>query len=132
MAIARYASNDVWEESTRQSVSLLTSNQTTILTRGVRDGISRVNAEVIHAALLPPDSVDAVSATMMVQGRYADSKRVIDRRLGIVDRIQDPLEVGDIHSLASWVANYIGHYRAAVTYAEHGFELRESKNVLRD
>ncbi|HMC37487.1 MAG TPA: AAA family ATPase, partial [Actinomycetota bacterium] len=67
--------------------------------------------------------LDAVSATMMVQGRYADSKRVIDRRLGIVDRIQDPLEVGDIHSLASWVANYIGHYRAAVTYAERGFEL---------
>ena len=66
--------------------------------------------------------LDAVSATMMVQGRYADSKRVIDRRLGIVDRIQDPLEVGDIHSLASWVANYIGHYRAAVTYAERGFE----------
>jgi class 3 adenylate cyclase/tetratricopeptide (TPR) repeat protein len=67
--------------------------------------------------------LDAVSATMMVQGRYVDSKRAIERRLEIVDRIQDPLEVGDIHALASWVANYIGLYRSAVTYAERGFEL---------
>ena len=46
----RYASRDRAEDSTRQSVSLFTSNQTTIFTRGVRVGISLVYADVIHAA----------------------------------------------------------------------------------
>jgi class 3 adenylate cyclase len=93
---------------------------------GAAQGLGEQAAEMalrINRHNLASGCLDAVSATMMTQGRYADSKRVIERRLGIVDRIQDPLEVGDIHSLASWVANYIGLYRDAVAHAERGFEL---------
>jgi tetratricopeptide (TPR) repeat protein len=63
----------------------------------------------------------------MSQGRYGDSREVIERRLALVDRIDDPLEIGDIYSVASWVSAYIGRYHDGVAYAHRGFELTRTQ-----
>jgi tetratricopeptide (TPR) repeat protein len=47
----------------------------------------------------------------------------VDRRLEIVDRIHDPLEVGDVYALASWIRACMGLYREGAEYAARGFEL---------
>ena len=72
---------------------------------------------------LASGALDGVSASLMRQGRYSDSKDIVDRRLSMLDRIHDPLEIGDIYSLAAWIRAYIGLYREGVDFAHRGFEL---------
>jgi class 3 adenylate cyclase/tetratricopeptide (TPR) repeat protein len=72
---------------------------------------------------LASGALDGVSSALMPQGRYGDCLDIIDRRLALVDRIRDPLEIGDIHSLAAWIRVYVGLYRDGVAYAQRGFEL---------
>jgi class 3 adenylate cyclase len=76
---------------------------------------------------LASGALDGVSSSMMPQGRYGDSLDVIDRRLGLVNRIDDPLEIGDVHALAAWIRVWIGLYREGVRHAQRGFELTQGQ-----
>jgi ATP/maltotriose-dependent transcriptional regulator MalT len=60
---------------------------------------------------------------MMVLGRYGVCREITGRRLALVGRIRDPLEVGDIHSVAAWVRVYTGLNHEGLALARRGFEL---------
>lgn len=51
---------------------------------------------------------------------------MIERRLQLLDRIEDPWETGDIHDMASWHALAIGNYVRAKEHADHAFDLIET------
>jgi hypothetical protein len=78
---------------------------------------------------LASGALDGVGATLMTQERFHDVKEVVDRRLELLDRIDDLLEVGDILSLASWVRFDLGMYDEAVEFATQGYE-RTADNTL--
>jgi class 3 adenylate cyclase/tetratricopeptide (TPR) repeat protein len=59
----------------------------------------------------------AASATI---ARYGTTLALQERRLELVDRIEDPWEVGDIYAMMSWFLGYMGDFPRANTYAEEG------------
>jgi class 3 adenylate cyclase/tetratricopeptide (TPR) repeat protein len=65
---------------------------------------------------------DAVQGILAVQGRVSEGKDVIDLRIDVADRVEDPLERGDIFAVAAWVRFDIGLYREAIPLATRGFE----------
>jgi class 3 adenylate cyclase/tetratricopeptide (TPR) repeat protein len=71
---------------------------------------------------LASGALDGVGSILMTQERYSDGKDVIARRLELLDRIDDPLEVGDIFSLAAWVRFDLGMYEEALGFAAQGYE----------
>jgi class 3 adenylate cyclase/tetratricopeptide (TPR) repeat protein len=71
---------------------------------------------------LASGALDGVSSVFMSQGRFADVMEVIGRRLELVDRIDDPLEIGDVFSLGAWVRFDIGLYEEGVELSAQGYE----------
>lgn len=52
------------------------------------------------------------------------------RRLGLVDSIQDPFELGDIYGTAAWWAVSSGRYREALEFADLGFARTEARSSM--
>jgi class 3 adenylate cyclase len=87
--------------------------------------IAREHGE--HAAAMAMDlgRFDLASAALdgaaaAFQGEYGTSLPLQERRLELVDRIEDPWEVGDIYAMMSWFLGYIGDYARAVAFADEG------------
>src|SRR5205823_3037083 len=54
--------------------------------------------------------------------RYGEAISVVDRRVAVVDEIRDPLEVGDVFCIASWLRCEAGRYGEAIAFAQQGYE----------
>src|SRR5207302_11502533 len=67
-------------------------------------------------------ALDGVGAILMTQERFTDVLDVVDRRLELLDRIDEPLAIGDLLSLEAWVRFDLGRYAEAVEFAVQGFE----------
>jgi hypothetical protein len=67
-------------------------------------------------------ALDGVDSVLMMQERFADAKAVSDRRQQLLDRINDPLEVGDVYALSAWVRFDLGLYAEAAESATEGRE----------
>jgi class 3 adenylate cyclase len=91
---------------------------------------SGVEAADIALAADRPDlasaALDGASSALVVIGEYGRGEPVIERRLQLLDRIDDPWETGDIHDMASWHALAIGNYARAKEHADHAFSLIET------
>jgi class 3 adenylate cyclase len=61
----------------------------------------------------------ACSATITV-GRYGGASPLMKRRLALVERLEDPWEVGDILAMEAWHRAMIGDLREAASAAEEG------------
>ncbi|HKR99342.1 MAG TPA: hypothetical protein VJU79_07490, partial [Candidatus Dormibacteraeota bacterium] len=68
-------------------------------------------------------ALDALSASYIGETRLAEEISVIDRRLALVDRLDDSREVADIHAMAAWARFDAGAYRVAFEHARRGYEL---------
>jgi class 3 adenylate cyclase/tetratricopeptide (TPR) repeat protein len=71
---------------------------------------------------LASGALDGVGAVLMTQERSAEAKEVVARRLELLDRIDDPLEIGDILAIAAWVRFDLGIYQEALEFAARGYE----------
>jgi len=65
-------------------------------------------------------AIDAVTSGSIVLGRYGGDVPMVERRKSIVDRISDPVEVGDVFAVSAWSAAMIGRYREAIADAADG------------
>lgn len=72
-------------------------------------------AQQIDDATLMSIALDALNTTF--PGRLGVTERIIDRRVQLADRIQDPTEIGDIFAMAAWNAACRGRFHDAVSYA---------------
>jgi class 3 adenylate cyclase len=88
-----------------------------------RDGLE---ASEIGMRLARPDlasaALDAAVTASGNSANYARMKEINSRRLTLVERLDDPFEVGDIYAMNAWCDAYIGDLSAARRYAEAGVE----------
>jgi class 3 adenylate cyclase/tetratricopeptide (TPR) repeat protein len=81
-------------------------------------------AAAIARSLARPDlqslALDGVGDFYISRGLYGAWRPVVAERLGLVDSLSDPFEVGDVYSSAAWCAYHAGRYREAERYAELG------------
>jgi class 3 adenylate cyclase/tetratricopeptide (TPR) repeat protein len=68
-------------------------------------------------------ALDALGACYTAQGIYGPLVDLSNRRLALVPKINDPLEVGDAYAVAAGTYLHIGDYRKSLTLAEEGFGL---------
>jgi hypothetical protein len=66
-------------------------------------------------------ALDGVSANHIPDSNYAEAWKATHRRLTLVDDIQDPEEIGDIHAMQCWVDFHRGHYRQVREFGDIGF-----------
>jgi hypothetical protein len=78
-------------------------------------------AERLDRPGLTSAALDAVWNAYMLQGLYGLAESVVLRRLELVDRLEDPAEVGDILSVAAWTEFEIGRYARCRELADQGF-----------
>jgi tetratricopeptide (TPR) repeat protein len=76
----------------------------------------------IGRADLASGGLDGVGSILMAQERFSDCMEVVERRLELLDRIDEPMEIGDILSIAAWLRFDMGMYEEAVEFAEKGYE----------
>jgi class 3 adenylate cyclase/tetratricopeptide (TPR) repeat protein len=91
----------------------------------VRAGLDA--AERAHAMGRPDlasAALDGASSAPVVVGRYGRAVPIIERRLALLDRVDDPVERGDVYAMAAWAWTAIGDYPRAIHYADLGAELR--------
>jgi class 3 adenylate cyclase/tetratricopeptide (TPR) repeat protein len=67
-------------------------------------------------------ALDGAGSYYLERGQYGPMMRLIERRLELAPRVEDPWELQDIFNMAAWTAFHIGRYREAVRYADEGFE----------
>jgi class 3 adenylate cyclase len=95
--------------------------------RGPLDDAIRAGEEAAEMArrLGRPDlesaALDGIDASYMVRGWYGRDWHILERRLGLVDQLADPLEVGDIFAMVSSTLLAVGDYRRAMAYADEGY-----------
>jgi class 3 adenylate cyclase/tetratricopeptide (TPR) repeat protein len=78
---------------------------------------------------LASGALDSVQGKLGLQWRYAEAVEVNDRRLELADRIEDPLEVGDIFAVSAWLRCDLGRYREAEELATAGYERVQDKTL---
>lgn len=99
-------------ESHRSEDAVTTANEALAMTERLDD------ADLISAAL------DALSACHMhPHGRYAEVKRITERRMELVPRLSDLSEVCDVYGMAAVSETLIGMYRHAVEHATRSAEI---------
>jgi class 3 adenylate cyclase/tetratricopeptide (TPR) repeat protein len=80
--------------------------------------------ELVSAAL------DGVGSYYIAQGLWGRMTAIVERRAELVSRVADPMELADLHSMASWVHGHVGRYRDALQAAEDGFASASSAPIL--
>jgi tetratricopeptide (TPR) repeat protein len=68
-------------------------------------------------------ALDAVATSYISRGNYGGVRAVMERRLDLASRLDDPWELGDIHASAAWAAIMAGRYREALELAGRGYDL---------
>ncbi len=74
-------------------------------------------------------ALDAASGTAMALGAYARTLDIESRRVELLDRLRDPLEIGDTFAMMSWVLVSLGRYEEAEGFADRGLALDRSPNT---
>jgi len=88
----------------------------------------RVGEEAAAMALrmgranLASAALDAVQGLLGMQGRFGQAKALNDQRVQLLDRIEDPLEVGDVYAVSAWVRFDIGLYEEAARFGTEGLD----------
>jgi tetratricopeptide (TPR) repeat protein len=88
----------------------------------------RSGLEAAEAALrldrpnLASGALDAAASAAISRGLYGRQLPIQERRLPLVARLSDPLEIGDTYSAIAWSFHEIGRYRDAVAVATEGLE----------
>ena len=67
-------------------------------------------------------ALDGAGSYYLERGHYGPMMAVIEERLELAPRVQDPWELQDIFNMAAWASFHLGRYREAVRYADEGFE----------
>ncbi|HXF71273.1 MAG TPA: adenylate/guanylate cyclase domain-containing protein [Actinomycetota bacterium] len=67
-------------------------------------------------------ALDGASSTLVSMGLYGPAQPIIERRLALADRIDDPWELGDIYAMASWGYCLLGRYAESERYGMRGAE----------
>ncbi len=65
-------------------------------------------------------ALDGASSTLVSMGLYGPAQPIIQRRLSLADRIDDPWELGDIYGMAAWESCMLGRYPDSERYGLHG------------
>jgi class 3 adenylate cyclase len=76
----------------------------------------------IDRADLASGALDSLGSLMFTSARMREANEMVDRRLELVDRIEDPLEIGDIFAVAAWIRFDLGLYQEAVALGTDGFD----------
>jgi class 3 adenylate cyclase/tetratricopeptide (TPR) repeat protein len=71
---------------------------------------------------LASSALDAAGSVPANRGDYRRMKQIEAQRLELVDRLDDPMELGDIYSMNCWCDAYIGDLRGARENASKGIE----------
>jgi class 3 adenylate cyclase len=88
-----------------------------------RDGLEAFEmASRIGRPDLGSAALDAAGSVPANHGDYRRMKQIITQRLALVDRLDDPMELGDIYSMNCWCDAYIGDLRGARENATKGVE----------
>ena len=94
-----------------------------------RDSLIASGIEAAESALrmglpdLASAAFDNAAGPALVAGRYDVSSEIENRRLGLIDRLRDPLEIGDTYGMLSWCGVSAGRFAQAVAYAEEGLRV---------
>ncbi len=83
----------------------------------------------IDRADLASGALDSIGSQSFTRSGTAAASTIVDRRLELVDRIEDPLEVGDVFAVAAWIRFDLGLYREAVALGTEGFERTRGEQV---
>jgi class 3 adenylate cyclase len=67
-------------------------------------------------------ALDGVSSALIDMGLYGDAEPVVERRLQVMEELDDPWELGDGYAMASWNRALRGAYRDAARLAWVGDE----------
>ena len=90
------------------------------------DGLEAQGLEAAEIALrlgdpdLSSATLDQASASSLLRGRYGRSLEIEARRLPLVPRLRDPVEVGDVYAMMSWCSSEAGRWSDLVRYATEG------------
>jgi tetratricopeptide (TPR) repeat protein len=74
-------------------------------------------------------ALDAASGPAMALGDYARTLEIERRRVELLDRLRDPLEIGDTFAMMSWALVSLGRYEDAERSADRGLALYRSPNT---
>ena len=72
-------------------------------------------------------ALDAMGSAGISLGHYGRDQEIIERRLALVDILEDPWEVGDIFAMGAWYATYLGDFHRAIELAEGGVQRRSEE-----
>src|SRR5918992_5096340 len=93
------------------------------------DECLQAGLEAAEAALalgrpdLASAALDGAGSALVTIGDYGRNATLIDRRLTLLERFDDPWESGDVHDMAAWNSVMIGNYGRAKEYSDHSLEL---------
>ncbi|MGH2590586.1 MAG: ATP-binding protein [Actinomycetota bacterium] len=93
------------------------------------DECLRAGLEAAEAALalnrpdLASAALDGAGSALVTIGHYGRNAGLIDRRLALLERFDDPWESGDVHDMAAWNSVMIGDYARAKEYSDHALVL---------
>jgi len=74
---------------------------------------------------LASGALDASGGYGISRGLYARARKILERRLDILPRVGDQLEIGDTHAMIAWSDHELGQYRDGLGSAEEGVRLVE-------
>lgn len=74
----------------------------------------------LRRPILVSAALDALSSVWVQEGDWGRVEEVTDRRVAMVDEVDDPWELGDIYAVSAWGAFHRGRYRAAHELAVEG------------
>jgi hypothetical protein len=65
-------------------------------------------------------ALDGAGSALLIRGDYGRDVEFTERRIALVDRMDDPWEVGDIFAMGGWGFGYLGDYRRSLDFARQG------------
>jgi tetratricopeptide (TPR) repeat protein len=74
-------------------------------------------ARRLNDADLESRALDALGGLLLPEGRYAEIAQLLRRRLELVPRLTQPIEIGDTYSMSAWTETFIGRYAEAIEHA---------------
>lgn len=100
-------------------------------TPGEVDEARRAGLDAAHAALemdrpeLASAALDGAGSALITIGDYGGLIPIIERRLELVERFEDPWESGDVYGMAAWDWVMVGDYERARGFGDRSMELLE-------
>ncbi len=88
-----------------------------------REGLEAADAALrLGRPNLASAALDAAASAAVSRGLYARVREIEARRLPLVPRLTDLLEIGDAYAAVAWEAHELGFYEEAVRIATEGLE----------